>query len=600
MAEPGAPTAIDPRAEYARRITRWNEAIAAGERRHLRIANVRLGLFATAGVIAWLAFAREAVPGWLVVVPGLAFGALMVVHAHVLNARDRALRAREYFERGLRRLDGTWQGLGADGLRFLTPHHYARDLDVFGPGSLFQLLNTARTEAGEETLADWLRNPAPPDELHERQKAVAELRDRTDFRETLAVLAAEAHVSRTGSLSRWATAEPVGFGRTQQWMFASAALVSVVLLASSAAGLVPGSVALSWLIVPAGLARSYRKRVWQVLQRVDSAADDLTLLAELLAVLERASFESARLSALRGALDGGARPSALIARLRRLIAARDALRNELARPFALLLLVRTQAAAAIDRWHAAHRTSLAGWLQAIGEFEAFASLATLAFEHPDDPFPVLAAEGPVIEADALAHPLLHEHGAVRNDVRLGGAAPHLLIVSGSNMSGKSTLMRAVGANVVIALAGGPVRATRLRLSPVAIGVSIRVEDSLQEGHSRFYSEILRIRDIVELTRGRLPVLFLLDEILHGTNSHDRRVGAEAIVRALVEAGAIGIVTTHDLALTALAGSLGARARNVHFQDRIEDGRMVFDYRMRDGVVERSNALELMRSVGLDV
>src|SRR5581483_5864059 len=194
----------------------------------------------------------------------------------------------------------------------------------------------------------------------------------------------------------------------------------------------------------------------------------------------------------------------------------------------------------------------------------------------------------------------HESAAVRNDVRLGGGNPHLLVVSGSNMSGKSTLLRAVGTNVVLAMAGAPVRASALTLTPLRIGASIRVDDSLQEGHSRFYSEILRIRDIVALADSDGAVLFLLDEILHGTNSHDRRIGAEAIVRALVRDGAIGLITTHDLALTALAAAPEVRAANVHFEDQLADGRMTFDYRMRSGVVERSNALELMRAVGLKI
>ncbi len=210
---------------------------------------------------------------------------------------------------------------------------------------------------------------------------------------------------------------------------------------------------------------------------------------------------------------------------------------------------------------------------------------------------------PLFDAVSLGHPLIAAATAVRNDVWLagpGGPAPQVLVVSGSNMSGKSTLLRAVGVNVVLALAGAPVRAVRLRLSPLAIGATLKVEDSLQEGHSRFYTEILRIRSIMDLTRGPLPVLFLLDEILHGTNSYDRRIGAEAIVRALVDRGAIGLVTTHDLALTAFTATLGAAGANVHFEDRIEDGAMVFDYTMRPGVVERSNALALMRAVGLDV
>jgi DNA mismatch repair ATPase MutS len=166
------------------------------------------------------------------------------------------------------------------------------------------------------------------------------------------------------------------------------------------------------------------------------------------------------------------------------------------------------------------------------------------------------------------------------------------------MSGKSTLLRTVGVNAVLALAGAPVRASRLTISPLALGATLRIQDSLQAGTSRFYAEIQRFRHIMDLTAGNRPVLFLLDEILHGTNSHDRALGAEAIVRGLLERGAIGLVTTHDLALSAVADGLAPRAANVHFADELKDGQMFFDYRIRAGVVRKSNALELMRAVGL--
>jgi len=199
----------------------------------------------------------------------------------------------------------------------------------------------------------------------------------------------------------------------------------------------------------------------------------------------------------------------------------------------------------------------------------------------------------------MGHPLISEQRNVRADLLLGDE-PGVMIVSGSNMSGKSTLLRTVGVNVVLALAGAPVRAASLRLSPLQVGASIRIQDSLQAGASRFYAEIKRLRQIVELTNGGRPVLFLLDEILHGTNSHDRQIGGERVVRGLIERGAIGLITTHDLALARIADDLGARAANVHFEDHLEDGQMRFDYRLRPGVVQHSNALELMRSVGLDV
>jgi DNA mismatch repair ATPase MutS len=176
----------------------------------------------------------------------------------------------------------------------------------------------------------------------------------------------------------------------------------------------------------------------------------------------------------------------------------------------------------------------------------------------------------------------------------------LLIVSGSNMSGKSTLLRSLGTSVVLAQAGGTVRARRLRLSPLTLGASIRINDSLQQGSSRFYAEITRLKQLVGLAEDAPPLLFLLDELLAGTNSHDRRVGAAALIRGLLERGALGLLTTHDLALAEIADGLGDRAANVHFEDRLEEGRVIFDYRMREGVVSRSNALELMRTVGLEV
>jgi DNA mismatch repair ATPase MutS len=233
----------------------------------------------------------------------------------------------------------------------------------------------------------------------------------------------------------------------------------------------------------------------------------------------------------------------------------------------------------------------------VGEIEAVSSIAGYAAEHPEDVWPQLAEDGPVFDGREIAHPLLPQ--GIRNDLRLTPEM-RLFVVSGSNMSGKSTMLRSVGLNVVLAWAGMPVRARSLVVSPLQVGASMRVQDSIQDGKSRFYAEITRIRQIMDLAAGPVPLLFLLDELLSGTNSHDRRIGAEAIVRTLVEGGAIGLVTTHDLALADIAGQLEPHATNVHFEDHVEDGRISFDYKMRLGVVKKSNALELMRSVGLNV
>jgi hypothetical protein len=594
-------TPTTARAEYEARRARAEAAVQLGERHHLVVSNLRLAALLLAAVFAWLGLLRGAVaPSWALLPVG-AFLVLLVVHARVLNARDRKARARDYYARGLSRLDGTWSGSGPDGSRFLEGHPYANDLDLFGPGSLFERVSTAKTDAGEATLAAWLGRASTVDEIRSRQEAVAELRSRVDFREAMAVVAAETPVLGAGALAAWAAAEPVGLGITHAWIFGACAAATTVAGGLLLSGAMPAGLFVAWVATQAGIAAAWRDKVRRVVRGVDRAERDLSLLTELLVLLERETFTSARLRALHARLTPGGVPlSRRVARLRTFIAARDALRNEFVRPFALLLLVRSQAAVAIDRWHAANRAGLAGWIAATGEFEALASLATYAFERAGDPFPELIATGARFEATAIGHPLMSDAVGVPNDVSIGGDAPHVLIVSGSNMSGKSTLLRTVGVNLALAMAGAPVRATALRCSPCVIGATIHVQDSLQAGQSRFYAEILRIQHIVDLTRGSAPVLFLLDEILHGTNSHDRRIGAQAIATTLVEAGAIGLVTTHDLALTELVQSLGPRARNVHFEDRLEGGRMVFDYRMRDGIVTHSNAIALMRAVGLRV
>jgi DNA mismatch repair ATPase MutS len=254
---------------------------------------------------------------------------------------------------------------------------------------------------------------------------------------------------------------------------------------------------------------------------------------------------------------------------------------------------------AIEGWRARSGADVARWIDVVGEMEALAALAGYAYERPDEPFPAIVDEGPRVEAAELGHPLIPRAKCMRNDIALGGEL-RLLVVSGSNMSGKSTMLRTVGINVVLALAGAPVRARTMTVSPLQVGATLRIQDSLAEGASRFYAEITRLKQLVDLSRAQPPLLFLLDEILAGTNSHDRRIGAEAVVRGLIDRGAIGLVTTHDLALAEVAEALAPRARNVHFEDRMVDGKLEFDYRMRDGVVQHSNAIALMRAVGLEI
>jgi len=565
-----------------------------------KVGVARLASVLTLLVLAWLAF--KGLSAWWLLAPTVAFIISAVVQDRISQSRRRCERAAAFYDQGVDRLDDHWVGRGQTGERFLDDSHpYAADLDLFGRGSLFELLSTARTRAGEETLARWLLSPARPDVVRARQGAVAELRPLLDLREDLALLGEGVRSGEEArSLAEWASAPPWRVSTVVRVAAAASAALTVftLVLWIVGAGPIPFLVA---FVLGRTFAHRLRDRVEHVISGVDGAGRDLALLSGVLARIERERFDSPRLVELRATLDvEGQPPSRQIARLNLLMDLLDARRNMIFAPFAALLLWPLQMAIALERWRQCCGPAVARWLDAVGEFEALNSLAGYSYERPQDPFPeFVEGGGACFEAEALGHPLIPAARNVRTDLLLA-AEPCVLVVSGSNMSGKSTLLRSVGTNAVLALAGATVRAARLRLTPLQVGASIRIQDSLQAGASRFYAEITRLRQIVGLTANDLPVLFLLDEILHGTNSHDRRIGAEGVVRGLIERGAIGLVTTHDLALARIAEELAPRAANVHFEDQLENGRMTFDYLLRPGVVRRSNALELMRSVGLEV
>jgi hypothetical protein len=591
--------ATEPRVEYARRIEARLAEAASRMKRFRQVGLVRLGMLAALLLLIW--FAINGLSFWWLLLPVFGYLGLAPAQRRLSEQRRRCERAAALYQRGLERLDDRWAGKGATGDRFLTDSHpYARDLDLFGTGSLFELLSCARTQVGEETLAEWLLMPSPPEVVRARQEALVELRPRLNLREDLALLGEGIHTgSEAQELTHWAAAQPWVISSGIRWGARALALFALLTVILWIAGFswLPFLVA---LIAGRVFAFSLRTPVNKVIGGIAGPGRELGLLSEVLRRLERESFLSPRLMHLRAALDvEGHPPSEQIAKLKLLIDLLDSRRNMFFALISGILLWPLQCAIAIENWRQKSGPAVAHWLAAVGELEALSSLASYSYERPNDPFPELIDGEACFEGEGFGHPLLPEARNVRTDLFLSDS-PAVLIVSGSNMSGKSTLLRTVGTNTILAQAGAPVRALRLRLSPLQLGASIRIHDSLQGGASRFYAEITRLRQIVNLTGGPLPVLFLLDEILHGTNSHDRRIGAEGVVSGLIQRGAIGLVTTHDLALTRIVDDLPTQTANVHFEDQLEGGRMTFDYLLRAGVLQRSNALELMRSVGLEV
>ena len=590
-----------PFEEYTQRLNARREAAESCARLHRILVGLRLGTALLVLIALWVGARQSLIPVRLILGPVLLFVGLAIYHGRILRRARRASRSVDFYERGLARIEGHWMGEEPfEPVVINDTHLYTHALDIFGKDSLFGLLSTARTRAGEDRLADWLSEPASADEILARQESVEELRHKVDLREDLAILGQEVRARvHPERMTQW--------GRSPILLDSVSTRVIAPILAGGvyytqveywfAAGSV-GSAAV--VLALAGLlGLYYRDRVRKAAAGVEQAEKELEILSLVFSRLEREEFNAPKLQRLRRALDThGQPPSKEIARLVRLVDLLNSRRNQMFMPFAALMLWSTQLAFAIEGWRRRCGSSLGHWLDAIGEFEALCALAGYAYEHPEDPFPEIVEET-CFEGDDLRHPLLSRESCVPNTVHLGRDL-QLFVVSGSNMSGKSTLLRTIGVNVVLALAGAPVRAARLRLSLLAMGATLHIQDSLQSGTSHFYAEISRLRDIMELTEGPLPVLFLLDEILHGTNSHDRAIGAESVMRNLVECGAIGLVTTHDLALAEVADSLAPRSANIHFEDHLEDGKMAFDYRLHPGIVERSNALDLMRAVGLKV
>ena len=616
----------DARSTARRRAERRTALLRRTRRLEKSVSWSRLAAALAAAVLVWLSVQARLFPVFWAAVPALLFLVLVVLHERVLRRTERLKRAQAFYRQILERLEGDWRAGGRPGSRFADEHAehvYAADLDLFGPDSLFRMLSRSRTRGGDELLAAWLLAPAPPEVVRRRQDAVKELAPRLGFREHLAVrgVAARSELD-PAALADWAKRDTSGGlpGGSR-----GSVLVRTLLRLAAAVNVLTLAGWLLWGWGPSPfLAAAVLEILWSLFVRrrltaavagVARASRDLNLLAVLLDLVERERFESPLLVELAAELtnEDGTTASTSATRLRRLVDRLDSMRNPFFVPFGLLLLWTPQVAWAIDSWRRSYGDRVEAWLRVVAEVEALASLASHAFEHPEDTFPTVVAPGgdrrAVLVGHGLGHPLLPAPSCVANDVLLAtvsadsdaGQTPQAFIVSGSNMSGKSTLLRTIGTNVALALAGAPVRARSLRLTPLAIGSSILIRDSLAESQSRFHAEITKLKSVLDLTAEPMPVLFLLDEILHGTNSHDRRAGAEALIRGLLDRGAIGLVTTHDLALASIAeDTTSSRLRNVHFQDRLEDGGIHFDYRLRDGTVTRSNALDLMRQVGLDV
>jgi hypothetical protein len=602
--------------EAASARARVIEAGARAKFGQIATARLLVGLATLACALWALQPASPRGTGWLALVGVLTFLVLVRVHDRVERLARHEAAVAAWHDARVARIARTWSALPAPWQPTLDPHHpFAHDLDLFGRGSVFELLGPVGTSAGARTLSSWLLEPASAATIGARHDAVRELAARGEFREQFAAHAALVEQGGAFDMARfleWAESDAwLHARRWLLWLSRALALATPALLAAQGAGLVGGSWWLATLTL--GLVAT-----WVVRHPLDHAIGLATgwepairSWVDLLTLVESTSFEAAHLRASQAALGAGhARASRQVARYQRVVAFAEVRHTALLHfPLHALTLWDFHVWSALERWQQRSGRHVRDWLRALGDIEALVALATHAADHPDWQPAVVIEGAERFDAHALGHPLLAPATCVRNDVIVGPPG-RVLCVTGSNMSGKSTLLRAIGVNAVLAQAGATVCAASLRMPPVQVQTSLRIVDSLTEGVSYFMAALEQLKRVVEAAdaagrdgrprRGQL-VLYLLDEILQGTNSLEREEAVRIVLRHLLATPAIGAITTHDLALTRTP-ELADHGDHVHFRETLDEQegvlRMTFDYRLHPGVATSRNALALMRLVGL--
>ena len=610
---------------YLARRERYEAEATQLEKKSRLISNFR-GLSFGVSVICLL-FAVFSDAGSIVAVAAgvsaVVFFVLVFVHARVIEEEELARRWAYVNQLSQQRVSGQTDLLEETGERFLTPDHpYAGDLDLFGQGSLFQRINAAHTRFGQATLADFLLLAASREEILHRQEAARQLSQRLDDRQRLEAHAlgltrsshdtpALARAPDPETLLRWAESQPQ-LEPVSRWQLIAKGLPLLTLLGWAYSMFADAS-NLFWVLpVTAQVLVNFsiRPGIAQTFAAVTSSEAIFARFGPMLEVLEQLDADTPLIRSLRAQLtndqpessDRGEQlsPSEAMKRFAKLVGWFELRLNGVVHPFInALVLWDLNCCLALERWQRQYGGATRRWFEALGELEALSSLAGMAYDHPDHCWPEISDSNMVYQAEGLSHPLIRPEVRVPNDVALDDETKALL-VTGSNMSGKSTLLRSMGLAAVMALSGAPVCARRLSISTLNVQTSMRISDSLEQGVSHFYAELKRIKGVLSATAGELPVLFLLDEILHGTNSIERQIGARWIFSQLLQARALGAISTHDSALCEFDAVWMKHVAQVHLRETVENGSMTFDYKLRPGPVRGGNALRLMRSVGLEV
>lgn len=596
---------MEPITFFQKRIDSLGADIAKTEQGLDRIALLRLGLFAGAITGIIISWGSPEISWPLAGVSLVIFGWLVKKNLALLSRKTYLEIQVSINEEELARLAGKLEGLD-EGTEFASDEHlYSNDLDLFGRHSIFQLVSRATTGFGRKRLASWLLEPGKPEAIRARQEAIRHLAEASVWRQEFQALGRQFQDSgeQASDLKDWMEEKPLLSGHAwYRWVPWVLSIITTAIIVLFFVGILPYFVPLIMLGVHALVNRQVLRQGDEVFLRLDKRIRLLRSYTGLIGKFEAENWSSPFLEGMKGRLKHEGRPAREELKRLEVIMRRLEFRLNALPWFVMNLLFFYDIfwILRLEDWKGRHGTKVLDWFEVVGEAEALGSLAALHYANPDWNFPEINEGDWVLKATEAAHPLILSDGRVSNPIHLDGKG-YALLITGSNMSGKSTYLRTVGINVVLALAGGPVCAKSLEVSPFQVATSMRTLDSIEESTSSFYAELKRLKKVLDSVKAGVPVLFLLDEILKGTNSQDRNTGAQALVRQLVSLGATGLISTHDLELASLEAELPGKVKNFSFHCEVQSGgKLFFDYALREGVCQSMNATELMRSIGISL
>ena len=483
-------------------------------------------------------------------------------------------------------------------------HLYANDLDIFGRASLYQYINRTGSEMGGTVLANWLLNPADTNALQQRQNAVKELTDATEWRQQLQAFAKDKKIQTATQqrLQQWLN-EPDRFSSGKYWGWLRFVLPAIILtvIALNIAGILPYQIRNMALLLFAIIAYFFAKKAAPVHLHLSKMVSELEVLADSVELIEQHNFKSDLLAQMQSLfLQKNYTSSKALKELKKILERLDLRFNPVVFiPLAILFQWDLQQVLSLEKWKQRHHENAPRWFEMLAQFEALSSLATLSFNHPQWCFPIFKQPHFFIDGRQIGHPLINAAKRVDNDILINSKG-EIMLITGSNMAGKSTYLRSIGINVVLAMAGSPVCAESFGLSPVQIISSMRIADNLEESTSTFYAELKKLKTVIDLVNEGAPIFILLDEILRGTNSLDRHTGSVALLKQLIKKNAAGIIATHDVELAKLKDSYPENILNYHFDAQVSNDELYFDYKLKAGVCESLNASILMKKIGIEL